>query len=84
VNLLCFLLSLEFLKCQAGILAVQLQEGSSSGETAPPVVSPAPEFLGDCFLGHAVWRRLKPDGMLMINALGSEEYLREVEEVLTR
>jgi hypothetical protein len=50
----------------------------------PPVLSPTPQFLGDRFLGSAVWSRLRPDGMLMINALGSEEHLRAIEEVCSK
>jgi hypothetical protein len=72
------------LRCLADTLAELLQDGSTSQGTEPPVLSPAPEFLGDRFLSDAVWRRLKPDGMLMINALGPEEYLRKIEGVLTR
>lgn len=52
--------------------------------SGPPVLSPAPGFLGDRFLGDAVWRRLRPDGMLMVNALGPEEHLEAIEDKLTR
>lgn len=54
------------------------------GAPGPLVLSPAPLFLGDRFLGDAVWRRLRPDGMLVINALGPEKHLTAVEEALTR
>lgn len=63
---------------------LQTEQGSNEVKSGPPVLSPSQEFLGDKFLGDAVWRRLRPDGMLMINALGPEDYLREIEDILCR
>lgn len=66
------------------ILDVALPAQAHGGDISTSVLAPAPEFLGDRFLGDAVWRRLRPDGMLMVNALGPDDHLQKIKKALTR